>query len=528
MSLKETLMGFSAPNTRFRIVFLCSLSLYLIGIPFSRFLMSLGGIVLFANWVLEGGLIEKCKKLFHSKALWACLLLYFVHIIWLIPSQNLQYGIEDLWIKVPMFFIPIIFFTSQPLSRKEFEALLQIYIIGVFISTFSGFLAYLFGDMEEKRSMALYISYVRFEINICFACFVCLFLLFKTELTSLRKIFITILLCWFLFFLAYSGSMTAIVLLLLIGSIFIILLTIKSANKLLRYGIPTLFMIVAISIICSLYNMANNYFNADFAIETAAKYTADGNSYFHDTAQHYVENGSYIFTYLCDVEMEQAWNKRSRIDFHNFDNNGFPIRTTLVRYLNSKGLHKDRQGVETLTEEDIANIEQGIANVSYTYNFNIVNRIYELMWEMSDYYHTGMVTGGSMAQRIELWKNSIQLIKKYPWIGVGTGDVKNAFAEELEINNSPLAGTNMRSHNQYFTFLIAFGFIGLLLILFSFIYPPIALRKNHLLFWVFFCIVLLSMLTEDTLEPQDGATFFAFFYSFFLFLTPKKDIVIPK
>ena len=522
MSLKETLSDFTASRTKFRVIFLCALSLFLIGIPFSRFLMSLGGIVLFANWVLEGGVIEKFKRAFQSKAIWACLLLYFVHIIWLISSQNLRYGIEDLWIKIPMFFMPIIFFTTQPLSRKEFETLLQIYIIGVFISTFSGFMAYIFGDMNDKRDMALYISYVRFGINICFACFVCLFLLFKTELTSLRKVFMAILLCWLLFFMAYSGSMTAIVLLFFIGTFFVIWQTIKSTKKIFRYGIPALFLFLVTGSSYSLYVIVKAYFDADFSIETAAKYTPGGNPYVHDTSMHYIENGSYIYTYICDVELERAWNKKSRIDFHELDKNGFPIRTTLIRYLNSKGLHKDSQGVVVLTQEDISNIEQGIANVSYTYNFNIINRIYELMWEMSDYYNTGMVTGYSMVQRFELWKNSIELIKKYPYVGVGTGDVKDAFAEELASNNSPLAGTNMRSHNQYFTFLIAFGFIGLLLILFSFIYPPIVLRKNHLLFWIFFFIVLLSMFTEDTLEPQDGATFFAFFYSFFLFLAPQK------
>jgi len=32
----------------------------------------------------------------------------------------------------------------------------------------------------------------------------------------------------------------------------------------------------------------------------------------------------------------------------------------------------------------------------------------------------------------------------------------------------------------------------------------------------FFCIALLSMLNEDTLETQAGVTFFAFFYCFFI------------
>ena len=145
------------------------------------------------------------------------------------------------------------------------------------------------------------------------------------------------------------------------------------------------------------------------------------------------------------------------------------------------------------------------------------------MWEINDYYYTGSIVGYSIPQRFELWKHSVQVAKKHLWLGVGTGDAKDAFAQELQSENSPLAGKNMRSHNQYFTFLIAFGFIGLFCILFSIIYPPLALRKlENSLFLVFFSIILISMFAEDALEPQDGVTFFAFFYYFFLFLFPKK------
>jgi O-antigen ligase len=106
---------------------------------------------------------------------------------------------------------------------------------------------------------------------------------------------------------------------------------------------------------------------------------------------------------------------------------------------------------------------------------------------------------------------------------VGTGDVKDVFSQELQLNNSPLSERGMRSHNQYFTFSIAFGIVGLLVILFSIFYSPIVLKKfRDALFLVFFCIIIFSMLSEDALEPQDGVTFFAFFYSLFLFLLPQK------
>jgi 5S rRNA maturation endonuclease (ribonuclease M5) len=487
-------------------------------------MMSLGGAILVINWFLEGNIEQKVKNILQSKVVLSCLIIYFVHLLWLISSENLQYGMEDLWIKIPLFFIPIIFFTSEPLSRKEYHNILKMYILGVFISSFSGFITYWVGNLADKREMALFISYLRFEINICFVCFVCIYLFFKAEMSIIQNIIISIALCWFLFFLLYSGSITAILLLFVAGIIIVIKTAIQNRNIVLRYVIPSLFTTIILCSSIVIHYTVKQYFNTDFSIETAAKYTPDGNPYFHNPQKTYIENGNYIFTYISDIEIEKAWNKRSNINFNDYDKNGFSIRTTLIRYLNSKGLRKDRLGVEALSEKDIYNIEQGIANVSYTHKLHIISRMYSILWEINDYYHTGGVVGYSIPQRVELWKHSILLIKKQPIFGVGTGDVKDAFAQELQLVDSALAGTNMRSHNQYFTFAIAFGIVGLLLILFSIFYPVFALKKfRNSLFLVFFCIVILSMLTEDTLEPQDGATFFAFFYSFFLFLFPKKE-----
>ena len=518
MQVKKTLTDvISLRSERHRIVFLFALILYALGVPFSRFLMSMGGAILVINWFLEGNLEQKIKTVLQSKVALCCLIIYFVHLFWLLFSENIPYGLEDLWIKIPLFFIPIIFCTTEPLSRKEYSILLKFYVLGVFISSFSGFIAYLAGSLADKREMALFISYVRFEINICFACFVCLYLFFK-EKTPLRRLIIAVALGWFSFFLIYSGSITAIILFFITGMIVVVKTAVNNRNKLIRYVIPSLFIGITCCLCSVLFHTVRNYFDADFSMKTAAKYTPDGNPYFHNPNNAYIENGSYIFTYISEVELEAAWNKRSKINFNDLDQNGFRIKTTLIRYLNSRGLHKDRLGVEALSEKDIHNIERGIANVSYTHRLHIINRIYSLMWEINDYYHTGSVVGYSVPQRVELWKNSILLIKKYPVFGVGTGDVKDAFAQELQVNNSRLAWSNMRSHNQYLTFSIAFGMVGLLLILFSIIYPVVSLKRfRNSLFLVFFCLVIFSMFTEDALEPQDGVTFFAFFYSLFLF-----------
>ena len=227
---------------------------------------------------------------------------------------------------------------------------------------------------------------------------------------------------------------------------------------------------------------------------------------------------------MCLPELKMAWEERSKIPFYQKDSNDQDIRITLIRYLNSKGLRKDYQGVKALSDDDIKNIEKGIANYNYTKFISIKSRLYKLFWEYQNYRMNGDIQGHSVIQRIELWSVSIDLIKKYFWFGAGTGDLPDVFKEELTIQNSPLKETRMRSHNQFLSIFIAFGIFGFLWFVFSLIYPLIKTKKyKDYFFMVFFIVLLLSMMTEDTIEPQDGLSFFAFFYTLFMFQRPQNE-----
>jgi hypothetical protein len=66
--------------------------------------------------------------------------------------------------------------------------------------------------------------------------------------------------------------------------------------------------------------------------------------------------------------------------------------------------------------------------------------------------------------------------------------------------------------------MVAFGIVGLFYFLFAIFYPVFktTLQKNFL-FTAFFLIIFFSMISEDTLETQAGATFFALFFTLLLF-----------
>ena len=110
-------------------------------------------------------------------------------------------------------------------------------------------------------------------------------------------------------------------------------------------------------------------------------------------------------------------------------------------------------------------------------------------------------------------------------MGVGTGDMNIAFQAQYEKMRSKLSpDQRWRSHNQFLSVFIGFGFLGLLWFLFAIFYPPLMVRRQDDFFMIVFLIIaILSMLTEDTIESQTGVTFFAFFYSFLLFARKEND-----
>ena len=256
-----------------------------------------------------------------------------------------------------------------------------------------------------------------------------------------------------------------------------------------------------------------------FDIHKLDKYTTSGNPYLHNPDGG-MENGKFLFVYLCEPEMREAWQQRSKLNFEGSDGQNQKLRYTLTRYMTSKGLRKDKEGMASLTDSDIRNIENGIANVNYTQGIGIEARLMKILFEYENYKITGDPSGHSVMQRIEYWKTSWSIIEKNFWFGVGTGDMNVAFQQEYELQNSKLdMDWRLRSHNQYLSIWVGFGIVGLLWFLFALIYAPIHNKSFHSLFYfVFFIIFMVSMLTEDTIESQAGVTFFVFFNALFLFL----------
>ena len=263
-----------------------------------------------------------------------------------------------------------------------------------------------------------------------------------------------------------------------------------------------------------LSNETRHYFHVDQSqYATVDAVTANGNPYMNDD-HSMVENGSLIGMYVCREELESAWPQRSQVDFHD------PmLEATLVRYLNSCHLRKDSAGVMALSEQDVRNIEQGIANVDYTSRFGLKRALYPIFFSIELYRCSGDVQNSTILQRVEYWRAAWKQVEKHWLFGVGLGNHKTAVGEQLAADGSSLVGKDRTGcHNQWLTFWLMGGIFVLLYFVFMLIYPFFEQKKKISFVYVAFFIILAgSMFTEDTLETETGLTLFAILNSILLY-----------
>jgi len=248
------------------------------------------------------------------------------------------------------------------------------------------------------------------------------------------------------------------------------------------------------------------------------KYTQNGRLYFHDKTIVNKENGNYIWRNNCWRELESAWNKRSKLLFNGKDIKGQRIKVTLVRFITSKGEYKDQVAVEKLTEQEVKAIENGIANYKLMEMSSIDKRMFDIFWEFDNYKYGDNYNGHSLIMRLEYWKTGVDIFMNNLLFGVGSGDIQDAFNLQYEVNKTRLNPEfRLRAHNQFITIAATFGTIGIIVFC-CFLFYPIVRTKSYtnFLYLTFFMIILLSMITEDTLDTQIGITFFAFFNSLIL------------
>lgn len=493
----------------------------------SPFMMSVSQFYLLTVWVFLGDPIkDKLQRFVHNRIALVLVSLYVLHLIGLVYTSDFAYAFKDLRVKLPLVTFPLILSSTRPLEKRYADLLLWIYVISVVVATGHSYSTYLRHDYNDIREIAHHISHIRLCLNIVLCIgILCYFLFSRATLWWLRAASMP-LLVWFMYMLYIFESISgyaAFVGVVIISLLYLFFSKVRSRG----WKAAMILVIIVVPIVAGflLYRFVTPMINVTpVDINSLEKKTAQGNDYWHDTTHFPVENGYYVGLYFCRPEMREAWNNRSDMDYDGLTLNGENLEATLARYLTSKGLRKDAEGVAALDEQDIRNVEQGVANYVNWTRRGVYARLSETLFEYGQYRRANNPNGGSLSQRLEYTKASLYLIKQHPLFGVGTGDIPNAYMTAYDELHSPLLPQfRHKAHNQYLSITVGFGLFGLIWFLIVLFYPYLSSRQlRTYLYTIFLVILLISMLPEDTIESQAGVSFYAFFNSLFIFAFQKR------
>ena len=141
--------------------------------------------------------------------------------------------------------------------------------------------------------------------------------------------------------------------------------------------------------------------------------------------------------------------------------------------------------------------------------------------DLSDYTDPG----NQSESRLLRWNLEWELIQKSPFVGYGSGSEKYILKEkyfEKKFYRSYLLELN--AHNQYLSFLINTGFVGLLLYLYILYYGFLsAIKRKDFLLVSFLILIAFVSISENILDVNKGVFFYSFFFTLFLLSISKEN-----
>jgi len=489
-------------------------------VHFSRFVsLAIKGVFI--------ALFHKFIAFFRNKPAMVIASLLLLHVIGLVYTTDFNYAVKDLRTKLPIFILPLFIATGPRISTRVFYWIMGAFIAAVVGGSIYRLILFMNLPVADSRALAAHTSHIRYSLNAVFAVFVTLYFVYTKGILNLRVrillLFVALWLIGFIVFMNYSTGMALFAFIsVLTGAYF----TFKIRNLYVRAA--TIIAITALIIIPVSYTLSVGYTylnTPSVELSQLDKYTPRGNSYYHDTVNFKRKEGKWTGLYICDKELRQSWAERSNLSLDSLDPKMQLRRYTLIRYLASKDLRKDADGISQLSEADILHIENGINRYDFAKMPGFRSQIEDFIAGYQRYIEEKDPNSGSMVQRFEYWRTSVLLIKQNPIIGVGTGDLPQAFEDQYKSMNSNLSSQyRLRSHNQYLSITVAFGLVGFIWFLFVMFYPGIKTRNfNNYFYIIFWIIFMISILTEDTIESQEGVTFYVLFTALMLLGRENKE-----
>lgn len=464
--------------------------------------------------------------------LWGVIAIFLWQALSLIWSADMDYGLRSLRIQLPLLAFPLVLITGRWDQTRGISIVKDTLGFSILMASIA---CLLMGYMQETavkaRDWSPFISHIRFSLMIVFVWgwWLMDWLFDRSLKNTTGVVALSIAGFWIIWKMA---SLTGALLLPVVALVAVRLyaksqILSNPSGKMkttwiwgVRFGGMALLAVFA-------WLMAQ--LRPDFPDpQLLAERTQEGEPYEHHPDRCLKENDHFVWTYIAWGELYRAWDERSEMDFNGRDGRNQDLKMTLIRFLASKGLTKDATGMAQLSEAEILWVESGVPTVLELEHKGLRRRWDIIQFEVWNALDGGNPSGHSLVQRA-IFLNTAQLIyRNHPILGVGVGDVPAAFEAAYDEMNSPLLPEfRLRAHNQFLTYLVAGGpllcilwiaILGSLLGSSRFRNP----ENKHALATLFLTILVLSCLTEDTLETQAGVTFAGYFLGILGKRTPSQ------
>ena len=494
-----------------------------IGLPLGRSFQSISvGILLGAlvfDILYRGDWKSRGRKIIQHRITQGAFLFFLPMLISLSWTEDTQAGIRLLKTFLPLVLVaPVISGMPSPRARAV-NMLLGLHLAALALCTLIGLANYLSLELDQgnSRDWIPFINHIRLSLILLMGVIIG-FHRFVSKDDWSRWLFL-ILSIWFIGFMVLAEMMTG----LAIGFILLSAWTIHSLfSRAAKSRALVLVSVVAI-LSCGVFltSKYSNYFTyLDPELIDMEARTAQGNTYWHESENQLIQDGHYVWRYICREELSEAWSSRSQMPLEGIGQNGSRLEWGLIRYLTSKGVRKDTEAVMALSQEEVVAIEKGAVSVNQ-HNGGLNRRLDQLFFEWDAYRNGGNPSSNSLTRRIEYWRASLLAIKGNPWLGSGIGDAQSVLNVEFESIGTLDRSAWHKSHQQYLSILLMLGiplgiiaFLGILRAMGFFIS-----RNAWPIFTLAMTTLLLSFLTENTLETQTGMSFFLFYLA--LAVSPK-------
>lgn len=444
------------------------LTFYACSLPLSKAGISLGIFILLISLLISGNFISKWKKLVQIRTPLVLASVFFIFMLGLLGTDHREEASREILRALYWIAFPIILASSPILSSKEKYQIGFFFIMALCASALVILIRMFLLDehiSRNFRSLAM-VDHIPLSYQFAFGFWIMMYG-FAKKIWDSKPVWIKwAAICTSVYILVVFillKSLTGYVFFMAMGISSLVFLVWDFKNR----NLKLFFLAVLLFLIGAPVYYVNEHIRQFYSVDRVHPEhidlkTSAGNPYRHDFDDSMKENGHFVYLYICEKELRDAWNERARIPYNSFMSGSDSLKYIIFRYMTSKGLRKDADGFRQLSDTDIRNIENGICNIIYDGSgLGVDARIYETIWELDQYLNGKTAKDKSLAQRIEMFRLSIEAIRKRPWLGYGLGDQQQAYAEIAESARARMPVDQLGSaHNQYLSQLLRFGIVG--------------------------------------------------------------------